>query len=410
MHKQRIFTWSVWLLILLSPFPVLLRPVFGFPISPFRIVGLPIMCLACYYIFSVRPLISIFVIGFICSIIFSILIYSNYIDVLSEAWSYLIFISLLIVSKRIPLDIRNITKLFAFVGALGGIIGIYIYIMGSAISMQNQVFDSYLISGRTATLIDASSGVFGAIASIGIILQSKKIKISILGGIALALSFFSLALSQTRSKIIITFLVVLFMILYFGIKGNKRSVFGFVTAIIMILSASFFMSRYVDVVVRSVVDRMSTLNISKLDDDPSTYYRQLEREKEILLIQNSPVIGNGWGLYSRQSVGTFDYGYMSLYGHNMYTALPARVGVPLAIVLISIIMKMLFRIRRRYSAEKDYNKKVDYMISAQVVVAILWLSFTSAGLANNNIAIATIYGIVAGFQRNIYHIDFCNRM
>lgn len=401
MRLRYIFTYSVWLLICLSPFPALLQMVSGLAISPMRLVGIPIIALAFWFFPIKKPMLLLVVVAFIASVIISIIKYSDAMLVISEAWPYIIFFSLIIVNKRVYLDFRVITRIFALIGAIGGIICVLFVGYAQVEVLQNGGIDSLLSTGRTAVLVDASSGVFGAIASIGVMLHAKDIRNSMLGSIGLVFSFVNLALSQTRSKIIVTLILIIGSVLVGEIKKNKRFYRGLAPALLLLILGLVLAPQQIESSVGSIVDRMSTLDYSDIDSDESTYFRDLERGYEVMLIHEAPIFGQGWGLSARHKVGSETLGYMGIYGHNMYTALPARVGMPLAIIVILMLVGIVLRILNRYKREKDKSKKNDYMIALEVMLAIIMLSFTSAGLSNNNIAIATIFGIIAANQKKL---------
>lgn len=287
-------------------------------------------------------------------------------EVFHEICVLLTFVSFVVIlgSRDTRVSFQGWMRVLMIVGVAQGITAIAIYWMW--IPAPELAGLHSFNRERTGYIIDGFFGVLSVLAGLWSLSAYRGRWSFVLALAATVLGVANAILSGYRSYAVGSgFLLVVFAI-WTAVRRDWRFV-----AIQAAITAGMALAAAVDPTGR--INAMHQRVMGVRDYDPSLTWRQLESEQERYLIRGNPWIGGGWGLSKRMRVVYI--GDMPSYGHNFYTALPARVGIPLTVYLsVSWLLAAVSGMRRLRGVDRGDH----------VSAAVCWY-----GIA----AVATVFGV-----------------
>jgi len=273
-------------------------------------------------------------------------------DVLKESYLFLAF-SLLIQDEYFNTNNKWITAL-SYGGAFSGIAALITYLKLIPVDRTSLVLYEKFNNDRTASFIDGNIGVLGVITSLFLLLERKDRKIP--SFLCLCLSFANVLLGEFRTYVFAS----IFMCVVFMLVSKTKVALKMRIIILILLIGTFF-------VTLDPAERFSSffMRVNHITNGSnSAAYRLAELEYESKLIENAPVLGNGWGIYTEHYIAN----NLPEYGHNMYLSWMARIGIPLTVIIVFSYFMILKR--NYYLYKKDKNPNL-YLLSITSIIGFL---------------------------------------
>lgn len=216
----------------------------------------------------------------------------------------------------------------------------------------------------------------------------------------------SAALITTFSRVFWVSLIFNLFIVFLLIENKKKLL------LITVVTASFLV---IYLIVESLFGNISNIvfnyierrfsSTTKGTDDISALARIKEWEVVLNLIKDSPLIGKGYGYYFTFKNPAITYKEYALVIHNAYLALSLKIGIPLAISFISVLIVNLFKSFFLFIKIKDRFFKVIAFSCFAILLNIVFTSFfTQTFSFRDGIIIFAVILFLVNFLKNEYNL------
>lgn len=256
---------------------------------------------------------------------------------------------------------------------------------------------SYIsLLSRSSTLIDGGLGIVSLAVGLYCLFyendfyEKKESWFLIVSGVIITLS------SQSRARLLTAVLIFISFLFFSSIGRNKNQGkrFSWISMTLLvfavILSVFIFINDSTDGILAQISNRFSILG-----SDNSSVYRVYERDAQLSVFYNHPVLGGGWGTYENISVSdTFGISN-SVHNHNMYTTILGYGGAALGLAYIIWIVGLIKEIKKKFSTNSIEK------LNIVLLIAIIVLSFGSAGFGKSSMILAIVIIYI-----NINHYNF----
>lgn len=360
-----------YIFLALCPFTNLLTFKVFYGYGVVRILMLALIALGLFSIklpkkfLSKRGITFILFLFFVVSIIYSLLEYEVF-TVLKESLPFiLMLVCLLCISVR-EYEFYSYLKFLSLVGAVSGIFAFFLYF--NYIKIPTMIDFELQGITRTGSLIDGVAGVVGAFSSFYLVATRRGNVKKLIYSIAFLFSLTNVFLSGFRTYLLMV-IIFIFLSIVFSIFTNKLIGKKFIIASILVIFAFIGLVNFGNLT-NVTIDRF--LSIDRRVSDNSLDWRKIELGIELDAIFKKPVFGNGWGFSARHEVYNKGYGTLLAYGHNQYTSLAARIGLPLAIAYWSLIFSFLIEaFRQMVKTDRNHNVKIRYVFVFSLTMSVI---------------------------------------
>ena len=305
--------------------------------------------------------------------------------ILRRSYHYVLPVFLYVVLYRCKYRYRSFWKFFKILIILNTMISIA-FLTGLLGAITNTSYISML--SRSSTLIDGGLGIVSLAVGLYCLFYEndfytrKESWLFIVAGVIITIS------GQSRARLLTAFLV--FITFYFistiGKNRNTGKRFSWLSA--GLLAAS------VIIIVLIIDGEKSNSILSQIfnrfqlmgSDNPSIY-RVYERETQLSVFYEHPILGGGWGAYEEIFVRDIYGVSKNVNNHNMYTTLLGYGGIFLGLAYLIWFGSVIGGIIKRFQSNQIEKLNIILLIS------ILILSYSSAGFGKSSmiLAIAIIY-------------------
>jgi len=178
---------------------------------------------------------------------------------------------------------------------------------------------------RTGWCVDGMIGVLGQMACLALVVAPRRRFDRILGFVGYFPCWVDVLLGQFRTYVGLG-LFLTAGVLCWAFLDNWRRLAGGLTV----------MGVFLILVVADPMDRVSAVTdrFFFAADLGSDVVRMSELQLELELIRLDPLFGRGFGLQYYEGHSPLGDAVMPAYGHNLFTSLSARAGIPLAAMLL----------------------------------------------------------------------------
>lgn len=327
-----------------------------------------------------------------CLLLFSVLIHGagGLVSNLMAAYNYFSFwvlLTLLLAKKRIP-PFSYWIKVIGASAAVALTASVLIHLGLLSAPKYRQDASDLFDADRTGAIVDSSAGIWALVAA-GHVLTGTwtgrlwKQTLYIIIGTTLVL------LGGYRMYLFCAALVLFLFLLIPRLHAVRGMLFLAIpaTAIALVTIAAL----WPDVLTLPALRRMSDLSRARLEDASADLHTQ-EIQQELAIIERAPFAGEGWNVAADYEVGSSSTGYLPLHGHCLYTALPARIGLPLAAFMLLALLSVAARALYRLATERDRN-----IFNQRAVCLIAILVFLIASATQNLPGMTSSYAPIAIF-------------
>lgn len=333
--------------------------------------------------FGFDRVLIIFFIPYILSICWSVTRYPLG-SVFLDTYSYFSVFLLLFSVRGANFTYLHLVKLFSWSSIIAGLFSITLSMGWLPIELYPPGMARLLSGLRTDNVIDNSIAVAGVLCGLTLFMEYRR---TVLASATVILSFATLLLGQSRARITfaLVFLVGFLAVITFGRFQRHRQRLWQIVAVLLVgaVGVGITMSETIDrVLFRFTQGSEGTGSLVK---DSSYLLRQIEARKEIALAMRDPLFGNGWGLFDVHTIW-YDGEFRRLHGHNMYTALCARVGFPMVILFVFVLIWLLLHLISRARKEAIARDRLIFANSALLLIYILAIGISGSSIKSPVVA------------------------
>ena len=312
-------------------------------------------------------------------------------DVFHEVCVLLTFLSMFIILKSgdARTTMRKWMQRLLYMGILQGLVAIGIFWTWIP---APELTGIHAFNGeRTGYIIDGMFGLLSELSGFWMLSAYQGRRSVVLSFTGIIMGVVNAVLSGYRSYAV----AAAFVFVVFFAWTIRRKDWRLVVIQTMIGAALILVS-LVDPTNRIEVMHQRILGVREYD--PSLTWRQLESEQERYVIRQSPWTGSGWGLADRMRVSYL--GDMPSYGHDYYTAFPARIGIPLTLYLSLSWMALGVAAVRRLRTCTDGETLATAWYVLTITCMVIGVSVVQ------NVAIMSrAFPLIAIFAVNMFKVD-----
>ena len=395
------------LYIILAPLSVFLPSIsIGINVNPIQILMVMLFCILVLRIFLVEKRVFMkksVVVCILCAslLAFSVLFHAEeitfeYLRLIFNFFAFFVLLLFFLIEKNIPpfyywVKVISISAVIALTFSLGTYLG-YISSPSYRINIENLFYEGR----RTASVVDSAIGLWLCVVA-AYVVPGSPLRSLILQFFLLSVSTLLILLGGFTMMLICEAILLLAILMFDRLQSSHSRIvfyaFTFLFILLAISSTATFLAEIPGIERLSI--RFQQIN----DENKSLFFRSLERQQEIEIIKNAPLFGEGWDLLKKYSIGSNDIGYLPLYGHCIYTALPARIGLLISLVLFASILNVMLRGSKVVLRKNICRETNEIFVSLLGIFVFLVASFTQ-NLAMTSMSFPVISIFIAYIMRN----------